>query len=384
MDPQRKIPGYQGYIPGKNNHVIGKRYTEAAARAMDCTAELRRKGNPNGMVELVDDRPQGRNFLYAQTAHGKQDEADGPQLCQLHVGRRRPLLNSAGVTDFRLMKTAVGGAAQPAPLTKTASLPALSYQQKKLAFHKVRSEELPEDYRFGEKTVCLPGYTGHKHGAQHVFAKSYGATTKLLSNSNTANSNTQEQSKTLLDYGETRPCGQALTEKHRIPGYQGYIPANHNHIYGKTYGEATKLAPMADQTMKDGGNASALSELVDNRPQGKINLYAQAANQNPPEPREPLTVHVSKGIVNVQYYEVGKDHKRHLKIADDTKEAMLGTHRVKGYTGHVHGSQHMYAASYGKVTRQLYGGRSNLTVPHTQDELLYYKDDRPHATYVQS
>ena len=48
------------------------------------------------------------------------------------------------------------------------------------------------------------------------------------------------------------------------------------------------------------GNASALSELVDNRPQGKINLYAQAANQNPPEPREPLTVHVSKGIVNVQ------------------------------------------------------------------------------------
>ena len=139
MDPQRKIPGYQGYIPGKNNHVIGKRYTEAAARAMDCTAELRRKGkaknirksssyrtivtiiititslililililtiitiitiinmvtititgNPNGMVELVDDRPQGRNFLYAQTAHSKQDDDDGPQLCQLHVGRRR-------------------------------------------------------------------------------------------------------------------------------------------------------------------------------------------------------------------------------------------------------------------------------------------------------
>ena len=28
----------------------------------------------------------------------------------------------------------------------------------------------------------LPGYTGHQHAAQHVYAKSYGSTTKDLQN----------------------------------------------------------------------------------------------------------------------------------------------------------------------------------------------------------
>merc|ERR1719223_1377013 len=106
-----------------------------------------------------------------------------------------------------------------------------------------------------------------------------------------------ERSHKFLHYGDGRPVGDCLTEKHRIPGYQGYIPSKDNHIYGKTYGDTTNLAPLAESTMKGGGNASALEDLVDMRPQGRVDLYAQAKDPNPPTERVPCPVHVSKGVV---------------------------------------------------------------------------------------
>lgn len=76
-----------------------------------------------------------------------------------------------------------------------------------------------------------------------------------------------ERSLKYMHYGDPRPTGSVLSDKHRIPGYAGYIPGKDNHIYGKTYGESTNLAPLAESTMRSDHDASGLTELVDNRPQ---------------------------------------------------------------------------------------------------------------------
>mmetsp|Transcript_13211 Transcript_13211/g.45690 ORF Transcript_13211/g.45690 Transcript_13211/m.45690 type:complete len:400 (-) Transcript_13211:139-1338(-) len=367
-----RIPGYQGYIPGMKNHLIGKRYTEATRVAADCQGVLEHGSNPSGMQVLVDNRPQGRNFLYAQVAEsGPKSE---PVLAPAHVGKRRPLLNEAlGETDFRLMKTVIGGQRNnPMKLTKTASLPALPYTAKKF----FTGQEQPEAPELSKGK--LPGYTGHQHGAQHVYAQSYGSTTRCLAEGQ--EDDMRDRSLKFLHYGEERPSGDSLQEKHRIPGYQGYIPGKDNHIYGKTYGDSTNLAPLAEDTMKTGGNASGLEELVDFRPQGGVDLYAQAIDPFPQAEKEKLKVRVSKGVVRTVYHEKGKDHKYREKLTDDIREVREAKHRVVGYTGHVHGCQHVYAQSYGKMTRQLHGGAENLTEPDTKDELLYYRDDRPHQT----
>ena len=77
VEVQGQIPGYAGYIPGKNNHIIGKRYTEATKRATECTASLTQSSNPSNLQDLVDSRPQGRNFLYAQNIPQVRTEGVG-------------------------------------------------------------------------------------------------------------------------------------------------------------------------------------------------------------------------------------------------------------------------------------------------------------------
>ena len=87
-------------------------------------------------------------------------------------------------------------------------------------------------------------------------------------------------------------------------------------------------------------------------------------------------VHVSKGRVDEGTLLRGKDHKLREPITEDNAKVMRGHHKIVGYTGHVHGHQHVYAKSFGKMTRDLSGGE-DLQNPHTQDDLLYYRDDRP-------
>lgn len=366
-----RIPGYQGYIPGMKNHLIGKRYTEATRRADDCAAVLSHGNNPSGMSSLVDSRPQGRDFMYAQTAltQPEEDKRRGPA----HVGKRRPLLNeSLGVKDFRLMETVIGNDPHPMTTTKTASLPVLPYQSKKF----FTGQEGPNETAEVNEKGSLPGYTGHQHAAMHMYALSYGSTTSQLVEGGHGK-DMCARSNAFLQYGDARPCGDSLTEKHRIPGYQGYIPAKDNHIYGKTYGDTTNLAPLAESTMKAGGNASALEELYTGTGYTKVDLYAQAKDPNPPQKRVPCPVHVSKGVVHHQFKEKGEDYRLRERVPDDIKVVKNAKHRIVGYTGHIHGHQHVYAQSYGKMTRSLHGGSTNLTNPSTDDALLYYKDDRP-------
>eukprot|EP00959_Pyramimonas_sp_CCMP1952_P280082 5855422-Pyramimonas_sp.AAC.1 len=65
-----KMPGYSGHVPGMRNHVIGRRFCEATCRADECTEVLRKGQNPSNLVGSLDDRPQGRHFLYAQVNIG--------------------------------------------------------------------------------------------------------------------------------------------------------------------------------------------------------------------------------------------------------------------------------------------------------------------------
>jgi len=373
-----KIPGYQGYISGMKNHVVGKRYSEATMKAGDCIDVLRGGGNPDQLAAVhLDNRPQGRDYLYAQVSSNGAVEA--PRIAPPHVGKRRPLLHEAvpgqGENDFRIMKIAIGSpgpGSMSAEGYASASLPKLPYSAKKFF--------TGEEVKTGAQTDTkgnLPGYTGHQHAAQHVYAKSYGSTTKDLQN--VEDEEMMQRSLKLLSWGEGRPVGDILTEKHRIPGYQGYIPGKDNHIYAKTYGNATNLAPSAENTMAVAGNASTIVSLVDTRPQGEADLYAQGYEAS--RTGVALPVHVSKGTVKVKFLEEGKDHKMREVVYDDTKEVKTAKHRVVGYTGHVHGQQHVYAKSYGKMTRSLHGGQANLTNPTTSAALLHYGDDRPEYSH---
>jgi len=88
-------------------------------------------------------------------------------------------------------------------------------------------------------------------------------------------------------------------------------------------------------------------------------------------------VHVSKGVVRTTFMEKGEDYKLREKVPDDIRTVQRAAHRVVGYTGHVHGQQHVYSQSFGKMTRSLHGGAPNLTDVHTSDSLLYFADERP-------
>ena len=165
----------------------------------------------------------------------------------------------------------------------------------------------------------------------------------------------------------------------------GYIPGKDNHIYSKTYGQATELAPQAVDAMvkhKAVGLAtqavSGMKELVDERPQGKVDLFAQGYDINAREGYEatPAPLHEQRSLARptVQFLVKGKDHKLRERNGQDVELVKEGQHHVVGYTGHVHGHQHVYAESFGKMTRGLRGfGQEH---PTTGPELLYFEDDR--------
>lgn len=274
--------------------------------------------------------------------------------------------------DFRLTEVSVGtNGPGTMKAVQSASLPQLPYSLKKF-FTGQETKSAPEVHEGGS----MPGYTGHQHAGQHVYGMSYGHTTRRLQGD--PSETMQQRSDKHIGYVDWRPPGELLAEKgKKIPGYQGFIPAKDNHIFGKTYGNATTLAPEAEATMRRGGNASALEDLVETRPNGKPDMYAQAHTGDVPYEAKPLPYRVSKGVVDIQYKQQGGDRKWRDVVPDDIREVQQAKHRIVGYTGHTHGAQHVYGESVGKVTRRLHGGSTNLEQPHTTYDLLNYKDKRP-------
>ena len=276
--------------------------------------------------------------------------------------------------DFRLTEVGVGtNGPGTMKAVQSASLPQLPYSLKKF-FTGQEVKAAPEVHEGGS----MPGYTGHQHAGQHIYGMSYGHTTRRLQE---PTETMQKRSDKFIGYADWRPPGELLADKgKKIPGYQGFIPGKDNHIFGKTYGTVTELAPQAEATMRAGGNAAAMDNLVENRPIGKPDMYAQAHVDSVPYKAEPLPYRVSKGVVNIKFKEQGNDNKWRNVVPDDIKEVQQAKHRIVGYTGHTHGAQHVYGESVGKVTRRLHGGSANLDNPHTSYDLLNYKDKRPNYT----
>eukprot|EP00241_Pyramimonas_parkeae_P006327 CAMPEP_0114230666 /NCGR_PEP_ID=MMETSP0058-20121206/3598_1 /TAXON_ID=36894 /ORGANISM="Pyramimonas parkeae, CCMP726" /LENGTH=391 /DNA_ID=CAMNT_0001341895 /DNA_START=151 /DNA_END=1326 /DNA_ORIENTATION=- len=367
-----RMPGYLGHVPGMRNHVIGRRYADATVRAGDAADMMRHGVNPSGTASLVDDRPQGRHYLYAQIAEGVRDE---PKLAPPHVGKRKPLLNHAttGQIDPRLMPKVVGSLGEdrgPMKTIKCASLPTLPYGNKRFLTRKEYPEAPPTDVRGSASK--LPGYTGHQASSQHMFAQSYGRITQALNQD--AGLSPAQLAKQFIHFGEERPVGDSLDLHHAVvPGYQGHVPGKDNYVYGKTFGASAVLASEANSVLQTGKSPSVLASLVDHRPTGRVDLYAESHIQHKQADPTPLLMHLGKGVAQPNFREVTADYKIRERYEDDVKEVQTGKHHVVGYTGHVRGEQHVYSQGYGKMTRMLHGADQGI-----HDRLLDFEDDRPH------
>ncbi|KAG0610308.1 hypothetical protein M758_7G055500, partial [Ceratodon purpureus] len=74
-----------------------------------------------------------------------------------------------------------------------------------------------------------------------------------------------------------------------------------------------------------------------------------------------------------------KDNKVVLKKEWGTRgpeyyEVNQGVHHMKGYTGHTHGVQHVFAKTYGQTTREL---RQLPAEPSTSAKYINYAENRP-------
>ena len=109
--------------------------------------------------------------------------------------------------------------------------------------------------------------------------------------------------------------------------------------------------------------------------QGRVDLYAETHIKNRHHTEVPLMLHMGKGMMQHTFQERGADHKLRDKACTDMSMVSRAKHQLVGYTGHVHGEQHMFAKSYGETTRKLNGLNASASV---DDDLLYYADARPH------
>ena len=159
-------------------------------------------------------------------------------------------------------------------------------------------------------------------------------------------------------------------------------------MIGRSYGEMTRRAQVAVETMRAGGNPAGHPDLVESRPVGTQHLYAQVAPLGPPEPpklgqphvgkRKPL-LDETKGVRDFRnaLVGVGTNGFGSMRAAPSASLAPTPfgnkiefTGREKGektlpsdypppvghmpgYTGHIHASKHLYGKSYGHASHQL-------------------------------
>lgn len=347
LPPHGQIPGYTGHIPAMRTHALGHTYTHQTAIAALAAQKLKAGETPNGMDELVENRPQGRNAFHAQTA--KRGATVKAKSNELYVN---PL-------DYTL------------PTQATASMPGLSFAERKFVGRKVPEEVIPDEDLVAKDKI--PGYTGHMHAKQHVYGTSFGKTVVGLDRSfaDTLNSSTK-----LLTYGPNRPQGDVLQgHEGRIPGYTGHIASKERHIYGHTYGNATRLAKGAVAVQQAGGSASAQPQLVDRRPHSKADLYTQLPDKDAPETAELR----DRSSVVPLHLKVSVDKFKCARAKMDRTKAFEALEKpeycLPGYTGHLHGDQHVYGQTYGRATNGALLERG--TARFVSDDLLKYEDARP-------
>ena len=353
---------------------------------------MRAGHNPAGLVDLVESRPVGGKDLTMQKLQrGPREGGYFPlpvdeSIGAPHLGKRKPLLDeSLGLKDFRTSEVKVGtngpGTMRAKP---TASIPELPYSLKK-TFTGREVKSTPDDYMGDDGQ--MPGYTGHLHGRQHTYGVSYGNSTRTAIHTEGDVVEGPEallsKSGALNEFVEPKPQGTSqaeLGERQRgIPGYGGHVPVK-DFVLGQSYGKAVQLAPGAEDAIRAGALAEQLPGLVERRPSDHPELTMQTIKPTVrghviPYHAVPLPYRVSKGEVKVAFKTRGEDKKWRNVIQDDVREVMRATHKPPGYTGYVHGRQHVYGESAGKTTRRLRG--QAFEDPTTSYELLNYKDKRP-------
>lgn len=311
-----KVPGYTGHQPGMRNYVVGQTYANATVNASKANEYMKQGLNPAGLTELVDRRPQGRDFLYAQAAKSTIPDQPPPNYTM-------PVLN-------------------------TASLPELTFKNRKFVDRKTFSEEVPELIRNGTRKI--PGYTGHAHASQHVYGQSFGRIARTLSGGAARSTVT---SQLLAGYADERPNGLSLQGPgSRVPGYTGHVPSKDPHIYGHSYTESTLLAQRAVEAIKAGVPASSLPELTDYRPQGRIDLYTQTVRAEGfgtefVERTSKVPLHLNAKGDKFEHT------KRKGRVGAEVSMVNAGRHRLPGYTGHLPHEKSEYGVTYGSMSRRL-------------------------------
>ena len=158
-------------------------------------------------------------------------------------------------------------------------------------------------------------------------------------------------------------------------------------MIGRSYSEMTRRAQVAVAVQRDGGNPSGHPDLVESRPVGQQDLYAQVASLGPPVKPTQIVSKTGKGIpfldetkgvrdIRNSFRAVGTNGVGSLRTAPTASlaptpynnkigfsgkekgekvkpsDALDGGH-LPGYTGHIHAKQHLYGKSYGHSSRQL-------------------------------
>lgn len=202
-----------------------------------------------------------------------------------------------------------------------------------------------------------------------------------------------------------------------MSGYTGYKPSLRNHVFSYTTVDCSHRAAVVHDAIRHGQYKQAIPLTVDKRPTGRQFLYAQTCRREGMGPDEdpraikyicskkeapPETRHASGNLIidemetcigttdkavtktyhSTSYPENNCPYKdrtlclqRQLEpIHNDGFEVLEGRHHIHGYTGHIHALQHLYARSYGKMTRALHKKPANSK---TSAEFVYFADNRP-------
>lgn len=279
----------------------------------------------------------------------------------------------------------------------------------------MRSREVPiAAASFDRIGAQVPGYTGHVPGQRYIYASTYGKAARAAigdelvparSHSSPATKLMPNSSKVSVDHALTHQQVAACEDYH-VPGYTGHVHGDH-HMQSKTYGQTTRhlLVPSlkatepalpnvysdsstAGRTVKDVepaptlGRAQKLTPVAPKTPSEVAgHSFAKAdltrARQLPEVTKsgwvmrkQPADLVFTQSNLQHGVADTGARNSTNPSAETARWEALLdtqhvanGQYRVPGYTGHVHGREHVFAKTYGETSRILLNSNRDEFLP---------------------
>lgn len=254
-----RIPGYQGYIPGKDQ-VYGRRFAESTTKAFEYTQRQRLGEQPFHLPHLVETArpehlalPEAKKEAYPPMVQSKT-EGRIPGYCGYVPGMKNHIwgqrytdgTREAVTQTQKILNCGTRGAPHQPTSKRFEQSEPIDYLIPKGAFTLKRTtkEEI-----HGVSTGHIPGYDGFVAGVEnHTCGTRY------------AEATVKGKECLAMQRQEKRPYGEqpSLVDAPRpnqshvpnnshlsdrcIPGYQGYIPAMNNHSFGARYTEVSHNA----------------------------------------------------------------------------------------------------------------------------------------------